>query len=225
MKKWPTPSSFKPLPWRGACCPGSPHSSHLFTRSLFSSGVSSRRPAAPLRVDNLNPASCHFNTSTSLAVQAGVGLLTLTSRHCVHLVWSKRGRMDSYLGGKPNGEIKGSRSKAKSFDCVRPQHACQSCPEPSFVPASFILSSSGTFLPRHPDSSFILASNFCACLRPGALGILLSFASHSLPPSLTHPSLYPSFLFWHSARLAPSSPSGKTPTCYGSSRRRGKRGQ
>lgn len=94
-----------------------------------------------------------------------------------------------------------------------PEHTSRSNPEPSFVPASFIPSSSGTLPPRHPESSFILASNFCACLRPGALGILLSFAP-TLTPSLSHPSPYPSSLFWHSARLAPSSPTGKTPTCY-----------
>lgn len=43
----------------------------------------------------------------------------------------------------------------------------------AFVPPSFIPSSSGIF-PRHPDSSFILASNFCACPFPQAFCILCS---------------------------------------------------
>lgn len=46
-------------------------------------------------------------------------------------------------------------------------------PALAFVPACFIPSSSGIF-PRHPDSSFILASNFCACLLPRAFCILCS---------------------------------------------------
>lgn len=46
-------------------------------------------------------------------------------------------------------------------------------PALAFVPACFIPSSSGIF-PRHPDSSFILASNFCACLLPRAVCILCS---------------------------------------------------
>lgn len=46
-------------------------------------------------------------------------------------------------------------------------------PALAFVPPSFIPSSSGIF-PRHPDSSFILASNFCACPLPQAFCILCS---------------------------------------------------
>lgn len=46
-------------------------------------------------------------------------------------------------------------------------------PALAFVPPSFIPFSSGIF-PRHPDSSFILASNFCACPLPQALCILRS---------------------------------------------------
>lgn len=46
-------------------------------------------------------------------------------------------------------------------------------PALAFVPAAFMPSSSGIF-PRHPDSSFILASNFCACPLPQAFCILCS---------------------------------------------------
>lgn len=93
-------------------------------------------------------------------------------------------------------------------------------PALAFVPPSFIPFSSGIF-PRHPDSSFILASNFCACPLPQALCILrsspltafsLSFWV-SLSLSRIHSSPYPSFLFWDSARPAPSSPTGERPSC------------
>lgn len=57
-------------------------------------------------------------------------------------------------------------------------------PALAFVPACFIPSSSGIF-PHHPDSSFILASNFCACLLPRAVCILCS-PSFWFSLSLTH---------------------------------------
>lgn len=167
--------------------------------------VSGGRPAACCHSVCGRSESCvsspqHLHLLGSAGGRGG-GLLAFTSRRRAHSALRKRGRLDSYLGGKPNSEITESRTKAKSFDCVsrlteddpRPAHASRPRPAPAFVPTSFIPSSSGTFPPRHPDSSFILASNFCACLRPGALGILLSSAS--LTPSLAPPSPYPSFLF------------------------------
>lgn len=79
-------------------------------------------------------------------------------------------------------------------------------PAPAFVPPSFIPSSSSSagIFPRHPDSSFILASNFCACSLPQAFCILCSppltafslsfWVSLALSLSRSHSSLYPSFL-------------------------------
>lgn len=78
---------------------------------------------------------------------------------------------------------------------------------------------------------------FCPCLLcPAPLGYILAigirllslpiisvparFLRHSLycflqaSDSLSHSSLHPSFLVWESARPAPSSPTGETPTCY-----------
>lgn len=75
-------------------------------------------------------------------------------------------------------------------------------PALAFVPPSFIPFSAGIF-PRHPDSSFILASNFCACPLPQALCILRSSPLTAFSPSFwvslslscIHSSPYPSFLF------------------------------
>lgn len=73
------------------------------------------------------------------------------------------------------------------------KHAQVHPPALAFVPPSFIPSSSG-ILPRHPDSSFILVSNFCACPLPQAFCILCSslltafseLLGLSLSPALTH---------------------------------------
>ena len=73
------------------------------------------------------------------------------------------------------------------------QHTQVHPPALAFVTPSFIPSSSGIF-PRHPDSSFLLASNICACPLPQAFDILCSslltasilWASGSLFLALTH---------------------------------------
>lgn len=67
--------SSKPPLWTGACRPGGLHSSHFFTHSVqaAASAAGDLQPAATLFVDDLNPASRHLNTSTSLAAQGDGG--------------------------------------------------------------------------------------------------------------------------------------------------------
>lgn len=195
--------SFKPPLWRGAGCPGGLHSSHLFTRSVFrqhSSSVSGRQPACGqsescvLSLQHLNP---------SLAVHTGGGLLAFTPPPPTFSFSVKEKRSTGLLSGRET-KRRDNRIALKSgvvwlrelWQRGRPEAEARKSVL-SFVPASFIPSSSGTFPPRHPDSSFILASNFCACLRPGALGILLSFGSHShsLPYSPIFISQFPILTF------------------------------
>ncbi len=105
------------------------------------------------------------------------------------------------------------RPHRRSEQVSVPEPISVSSPSCSGFCFSFMPSSSGIF-PRHPDSSFILASNFCACPLPQAFCILCSSPQIALSEILglslacTHLSIPVSY-FENQPELLPAAPLGR----------------